>query len=106
MVRAMDRDDPAYRGQSDYTPLLLNLYDPIVLGPVARFIWRCPTSELLARFKARIRPSHLDIGPGTGYLLEHAGLPKGSPVTVVDPNPNVLRHVTRRLTDLEVTAVT
>ena len=31
----MDRDDPAYRGQADYTPFLLRLYDPIVLGVVA-----------------------------------------------------------------------
>ena len=28
----MDRDDPAYAGQRDYGPLLLRLYDPIVVG--------------------------------------------------------------------------
>jgi hypothetical protein len=30
----MDRDDPAYRGQADYGPMLLRLYDPLVLGPI------------------------------------------------------------------------
>jgi len=35
----MDRDDPAYRGQADYSRPLLNLYDPLVLGPIARFVW-------------------------------------------------------------------
>ena len=40
---SMDRDDPAYRGQSDYTLPLLKLYDPLVLGFAARFVWRCPT---------------------------------------------------------------
>ena len=24
----MDRDNPAYRGQSEYTPLFLKIYDP------------------------------------------------------------------------------
>ena len=31
----MDKSDPAYAGQADYTPFLLKLYDPIVLGVVA-----------------------------------------------------------------------
>ena len=25
---SMERDDPAYEGQREYTPLFLNLYDP------------------------------------------------------------------------------
>jgi SAM-dependent methyltransferase len=56
-------------------------------------------------YRKHIRPNHLDIGPGTGYFLEHAGLPDGTKVTILDPNANVLRHVTGRLRDLEVTAV-
>src|SRR5688500_13436853 len=86
----VDRNDPAYRGQSDYTPALLNLYDPLVLGPIARFVWRCPTSRLVDRYRRHIRAPHLDVGPGTGYFLEHSGLPDGSRVTIVDPNRNVL----------------
>ncbi len=101
----MDRDDPAYRGQSDYTRLLLRLYDPLVLGPVARFVWRCPTTRLVERYRRHIRGCHLDVGPGTGYFLESSGLPAGSPVTIVDPNTNVLTHASRRLGHLDVTAV-
>ena len=101
----MDRNDPAYRGQADYSEALLRLYDPLVLGPIVRYVWRCPSEEGIRRYRRYIRPNHLDVGPGTGYFIEHAGLPAGSPVTVLDPNPNVLRHVTRRLHDLQVTAV-
>jgi SAM-dependent methyltransferase len=101
----MDRDDPAYRGQRDYNRVLLNAYDPVVLGPVARFVWRCPTSRLLERYRRHIRGRHLDVGPGTGYFLERSGLPDGSPVTILDPNPAVLRHVSRRLRQLDVTPV-
>lgn len=101
----MKQDDPAYRGQSDYNTLLLKLYDPLVLGPIARYVWRYPAQLGVRTYREHIRPNHLDVGPGTGYFLEHAGLPSGSRVTILDPNPNVLRHVTRRLRDLDLTAV-
>jgi SAM-dependent methyltransferase len=101
----MDRDDPAYRGQSDYTRPLLKLYDPLVLGPVARFVWRCPTARLVEGYRRHIRDRHLDVGPGTGYFIEQSGLPGGSRVTILDPNPNVLDHASRRLRRLDVTAV-
>lgn len=101
----MDRDDPAYRGQSDYTRPLLKLYDPLVIGPIARYVWRCPGSRLVEGYRQHIRDRHLDVGPGTGYFLEHSGLPDGSRVTILDPNTNVLRHVSRRLRQLDVTAV-
>jgi SAM-dependent methyltransferase len=101
----MDRNDPAYRGQSDYSPGLLRLYDPLVLGPIARYVWRFPMERHANFYPEHIHPNHLDIGPGTGYFLEHSGLPDGSKVTILDPNPNVLRYVTRRLRRLDVTAV-
>ena len=101
----MDRDDPAYRGQREYNRLLLNLYDPLVLGPIARHVWRCPTPGLVDRYRRHVRPRHLDVGPGTGYFLDRSGLADGSPITILDPNPNVLRHVSGRLGRMEVTAV-
>lgn len=101
----MDRDDPAFAGQKDYSRALLNLYDPLVLGPIARFVWQCPTSGLLERYRRHIRPNHLDVGPGTGYFLDHSGLADGSAVTIVDPNQTVLGHVSRRLRQFDVTAV-
>jgi SAM-dependent methyltransferase len=101
----MDRNDPAYRGQSDYSAALLRLYDPLVLGPIARFVWRFPVEEHAHFYPEHIRLNHLDVGPGTGYFLEHSGLPEGSKVTILDPNPDVLRYVKRRLRQLDVTAV-
>lgn len=101
----MDRDDPAYRGQADYNGMLLRLYDPLVLGPISRYVWRAPAELGVRMYRQHVRPNHLDIGPGTGYFIDHAGLPRGSRVTIVDPNRNVLRYVARRLDDLEVVAV-
>lgn len=101
----MDRSDPAYRGQSDYGRALLRLYDPLVLGPISRYVWRCPAELGVGLYREHIRPNHLDVGPGTGYFIAHAGLQAGSAVTILDPNRTVLRHVSRRLRDLDVTAV-
>jgi SAM-dependent methyltransferase len=101
----MERDDPAYRGQSEYTPFFLKIYDPVILGFFTRVVWRCPTTLLVDRYRRHIRPRHLDVGPGTGYFLQRAGLPSGAPVTILDPNVNVLEHASRRLAGLDITAV-
>jgi len=101
----MERDDPAYRGQSEYTPFFLRIYDPVVLGVFTRFVWRCPTPILVEQYRRHIRPGHLDVGPGTGYFVLRAGLPAGSPVTLLDPNTNVLKHAARRLRRLDLTVV-
>ncbi len=101
----MERDDPAHRGQSEYTPFFLKIYDPVILGFFTRVVWRCPTTLLVDRYRRHIRPRHLDVGPGTGYFLQRAGLPSGAPVTILDPNVNVLEHASRRLAGLDITAI-
>ena len=101
----MDRNDPAWKGQRDYTPRLLNAYDRVVLGFVAKAVWHCPTPRLVEGYRQHIRPNHLDVGPGTGYFIAQSGLAAGSPVTIVDPNPNVLTHASAHLTQFDVTAV-
>ncbi len=101
----MDRDDAAYKGQREYTPFFLNIYDPVVLGFLAPVVWRCPASRLVEGYRRHLGQRHLDVGPGTGYFLAQAGLPAGSHVTLLDPNVNVLRHASRRLQRLDITTV-
>jgi hypothetical protein len=38
----MDRHGPAYKGQAGYNPVLLAIYDPWVLGFMARAVWHTP----------------------------------------------------------------
>ena len=101
----MERDDPAYDGQREYSPFFLKIYDPVILGFFTRVVWRCPTSRLVEGYQRHVRHRHLDVGPGTGYFLERAGLPEHSPVTLLDPNANVLRHASHRLERLDITTV-
>jgi SAM-dependent methyltransferase len=101
----MEPDDPAYRGQAGYTPFLLAIYDPFVLGFMARVVWRCPAAPVVDRYRRHLGRRHLDVGPGTGYFLDKAGLPPGTEVSLLDPNPNVLARASRRLAPLNVTVV-
>lgn len=101
----MDPSDPAYAGQREYTPWLLAIYDAWVLGFMARAVWRCPTPPVVERYHRQVGQRHLDVGPGTGYFLDKAGLPPGTRVTLLDPNPNVLLHASRRLASINVTTV-
>ena len=101
----MDPDDPAYPGQADYTPRLLAVYDRFVLGCMARAVWRSPTPPVVDRYRRHLGHRHLDVGPGTGYFLDKAGLPAETEVTLLDPNPDVLAHVFRRLAPMKVTAL-
>jgi SAM-dependent methyltransferase len=56
-------------------------------------------------YRELIRDGHLDVGPGTGWFIERSSLADGSKVTLLDPNPNVLRHASGKLQRLEVTTV-
>lgn len=101
----MDRDDPAFDGQREYSPVFLRIYDPVILGFLAPLVWRCPASRLTEGYRRHLGRRHLDVGPGTGYFLERAGMPDGRPVTLLDPNVNVLDHASRRLPHLDITTI-
>lgn len=101
----MDRDDAAYAGQREYTPLFLTVYDSLILGFFAPVVWRCPATRLVDGYRRHLGHRHLDVGPGTGYFLARADIPDGSPITLLDPNPHVLRHASRRLPRLDVTTI-
>jgi ubiquinone/menaquinone biosynthesis C-methylase UbiE len=101
----MERDDPSYKGQAGYTPFLLAIYDPFVLGFMARVVWRCPTPPVIERYRKHLGHRHLDVGPGTGYFIEKAAPPAGMEITLLDPNPNVLARCSRRLAAMHPTTV-
>ncbi|MGW6728773.1 class I SAM-dependent methyltransferase [Nocardia sp. NPDC055029] len=79
-------------GAAVYTPAFLRVYDPFVLGINNTFVWRCPTTNLLAQYNANISGVHLDIGPGSGWLLGRTKFPTAQPVVeLLDLNPAPLQ---------------
>jgi ubiquinone/menaquinone biosynthesis C-methylase UbiE len=101
----MDPSDAAYAGQEVYSRAFLRIYDPVVLGFYGNVVWRCPTSRLVEQYRQRVGHRHLDVGPGTGYFLEHARLPNDVQISLMDPNPDVLTHAVRRLSHQHPSAI-
>jgi SAM-dependent methyltransferase len=96
----MERSDPSYKGQAGYNPLLLAIYDVWVLKFMARTVWKTPIPPGVERYRRHLGSRHLDVGPGTGYFIEKAGPPAGTEITLLDPNPHVLKHASRRLASM------
>jgi ubiquinone/menaquinone biosynthesis C-methylase UbiE len=96
----MERSDPSYKGQAGYNPLLLAIYDVWVLKFMARAVWKTPIPPGIERYRRHLGSRHLDVGPGTGYFIQKARPPAGTEITLLDPNPHVLKHASRRLASL------
>jgi SAM-dependent methyltransferase len=95
----MDPSDTAYAGQEVYSRAFLRIYDPVILGSTATLYGGARPRDLWSSTGSMWAPAHLDVGPGTGYFLERARLPHDARITLLDPNPDVLAHAARRLSD-------
>jgi SAM-dependent methyltransferase len=85
-------------GQAIYSPLVLTAYDALVLGFSNRFVWRCRSERMLARYDELAGPRHLDAGVGTGWFLDRCRWGGRRPeITLVDLNENSLRTAARRI---------
>ncbi len=85
-------------GHTIYNRALLSIYDLCVLGFLCRFMWRCPSSHLLALYNQHITSNHLDIGVGTGHFLTNCNFPSNTPrIALIDLNPNSLDVTKKRL---------
>ncbi len=66
-------------GHAFYTKRSLALYDLAILGYFSRMAWRCPARNLVALYDKHASANHLDVGVGTGYLLDHCRFPSATP---------------------------
>jgi len=58
-------------GQNLYSRAFLSIYDWFALGLHCRYVWQCPSGNVLNFYNQHISASHLDIGVGTGYFPEN-----------------------------------
>ncbi len=94
----VERDHPAHAGQAVYSRTFLSVYDAVVYGFNSPVLWRCPKSRLVEHYDAHVSARHLDIGVGTGTLVDAARFPVAAPeITLMDLNPNSLAAASSRL---------
>jgi hypothetical protein len=79
-----------------YSPLGLALYDRLIMHGLARLVWDCPSDRLVDLYREHATPNHADVGVGTGYCLEHAGV-QFRRLALIDLQPHCLEHAGRRL---------
>jgi SAM-dependent methyltransferase len=92
------RSDPAYAGQAAYTRRTLRFYDLIAYRLDCPLFWRCSVKQLCALYDQNVSGRHLDLGVGTGYLLDRCRFPVAEPqITLIDLNPAPLAYAARRL---------
>lgn len=98
--------DDALAGSGVYSQRTLRAYDWFVLGLSNRFIWKCPTPQLLEHYNQHVSSIHLDIGVGTGYFLDRCRFPSAQPkITLMDLNEASLRYTANRIARFEPATV-
>lgn len=102
----MSEPDEAQRGAAIYSRPVLALYDLLVVRLSNDLAWRCHRERLLDLYRLDAGRRHLDVGPGTGWYLAHAGLPPEGEVTLLDLNPNSLARAESRIADRRPRTVT
>ena len=86
------------KGHSVYSKRVLKIYDFLVFGVSSRVLWRCPTNEFIRHYDNYVTTNHLDVGVGTGYLLDNCRLSSTSArIGLMDLNTDCLDATAGRL---------
>lgn len=86
------------KSATGYSHVMLELYDFLILKLSSMLIWRCRTSQLIELYRTHVSRQHLEVGVGTGYLLNRAVFPSHwVQLHILDCNPKVLQHAYYRL---------
>lgn len=97
-VSDMSAPETTDHGQTFYRTNRLNGYDLVTVKAANYLLWRCPPTRLVELYNQHVTDRHLDIGPGSGYYLDHCTFPSSKPeVTLVDLNPDPLTFVQQRI---------
>lgn len=86
------------RAQAAYNGFTLPFYDLWVHGLSNPLAWRCATGRLLEWCNRHLSGNHLDVGVGSGFLLDRARFPVHYPrIVLMDLNEQALHWTARRI---------
>jgi 2-polyprenyl-3-methyl-5-hydroxy-6-metoxy-1,4-benzoquinol methylase len=86
------------RSQRYFNRVTLVFYDLILYGFISKYVWGCRPEILGAHYAKHIRANHLDVGVGTGYLLNRVAFPSDKPrLALMDLSRSCLTKTAHRL---------
>jgi ubiquinone/menaquinone biosynthesis C-methylase UbiE len=94
----IDKSNASYAGQAMYTSRSLRTYDFVVYRINNPLLWRCSMDDVLELYDRYASARHLDVGVGSGRLLDECRFPVPSPqIGLLDINPHSLAAASRRI---------
>lgn len=85
-------------GAAIYSPLLLSLYDILIMRVLTPYVWRCPARHYSDLYARHMSATHADIGVGTGYMLDRCHFePHETRIALFDLQRNCLEYTARRI---------
>ena len=86
------------KSQRYFNRVTLLFYDLILYGFISEHAWGCPKKTLDAHYSSHITANHLDVGVGTGYLLDRVIFPSATPrLALMDLSLSCLTKTLNRL---------
>lgn len=94
----MEINEDVIRGQQVYNKFTLAVYDVVLFKILTGPVWGLSTEKLLTLYNDHITNNHLDVGVGSGFLLDKCKYPSSQPrLTLMDLNQDCLNHSSKRL---------
>lgn len=98
MQATLTIDAKVHRAQAIYNPFVLRFYDQVLYRMLNPMCWGFPDHTAIGLYDRFVRDTHLEVGVGTGYLLDHCQFPSARPrITLLDLNRHCLERTARRI---------
>jgi ubiquinone/menaquinone biosynthesis C-methylase UbiE len=90
-------DAKVARSQQYFNKLSLFFYDALLYGLISKYAWGSSTARLDAHYARYVSANHLEVGVGTGYLLDRVRFPQTPRLALMDLSPQCLAATARKV---------
>ena len=85
------------KSQQYFNKLSLFFYDAILYGVISKYAWGCSIARLDAHYARHASANHLEVGVGTGFLLNRVRFPARPRLALMDLSAECLEKTRRKV---------